>query len=72
MTVLIAPPLHSPGVAYELPAWMRTSPEAPRMVYVAYGEPDASDTLRACIQRKLGWPARVPGHLDRAPLEPVR
>lgn len=58
--------------AEELLAWMRTAPEAPRMVYVTHGEPDASDTLRARIQRELGWSAHVPEQLERVPLEPGR
>ena len=55
--------------AAELLAWMRTAPSAPRTVYVTHGEPDAADTLRARIQRELGWHARVPEHLERVSLE---
>ncbi len=58
--------------AAELLAWMRTAPTPPRMVYVTHGEPDASDTLRARIQRELGWHARAPEHLERVSLETVR
>ena len=55
--------------AGELLAWMRTTPSAPRMVYVTHGEPDAADTLRGRIKRELGWNARVPEHLERVALE---
>jgi metallo-beta-lactamase family protein len=55
--------------ADELLAWMRTAPAAPRMVYVTHGEPDASDVLRARIQRELGWHARAPEHLERVSLD---
>lgn len=58
--------------AAELLAWMRTAPTPPRMVYVTHGEPDASDTLRARIQRELGWHARAPEHLERVSLETGR
>ncbi|TAL74156.1 MAG: MBL fold metallo-hydrolase, partial [Rhodanobacter sp.] len=55
--------------ANELLDWMRTAPTAPRIVYVTHGEPDAADTLRARIQRELGWSARAPEHLERVALE---
>jgi len=54
--------------ADEVLAWLRTAPSAPRIVYVTHGEPDASDVLRARITRELGWPARVPEHLERVRL----
>src|SRR3546814_10760699 len=51
--------------AGELLDWMRTAPSAPRVVYLTHGEPDAADTLRARVQRELGWRARVPEHLEQ-------
>ena len=49
--------------ADQLLEWMRPAAR-PRAVYVTHGEPSASDTLRARIRRELGWPARVPEHLE--------
>lgn len=50
--------------ADELLTWMRSAPTAPDCVYVTHGEPAAADTLRSRIRRELGWPARVPEHLE--------
>ena len=55
--------------AAELLAWMGTSPSTPGAVYVTHGEPDAADSLRARIERELGWHARVPEHLERVSLD---
>jgi metallo-beta-lactamase family protein len=54
--------------ADEVLAWLGAAPAAPEMVYVAHGEPSAADTLRARIRRELGWPARVPEHLETVPV----
>lgn len=54
--------------ADELLAWMRSAPRAPDSVYVTHGEPSAADTLRSRIIHELGWPARVPEHLEMVPL----
>ncbi len=48
----------------ELLAWLRAMPAPPRQVYLVHGDPDASDALRASIGRELGWPVRVPEHLE--------
>ncbi len=48
--------------ANQLLAWLRTMPQAPDQVYVVHGEPGPADTLRAHIQRELGWRALVPEH----------
>lgn len=58
--------------ATELLDWMRTAPQAPKVVYMTHGEPDAADALRARIQRELGWHARVPEHLEQVSLEKAR
>jgi len=44
----------------ELLAWLGTLPKAPRQTWVVHGEAAAADALRAEIQRRLGWAARVP------------
>ena len=49
--------------------WMGAVDEPPRAVYVTHGEPAAADTLRARITRELGWPARVPEHMERVDLQ---
>lgn len=54
--------------ADELIDWMRSTPHPPRQVFVTHGEPSASDTLRARITHELGWPARVPEHLESVPV----
>lgn len=46
--------------ADELIGWMRSSPSAPREVFVTHGEPDPADALRLRIQRELGWNASIP------------
>ncbi len=46
----------------ELLDWLRQVHQPPTDTFVVHGEPDASDTLRADIQRHLGWRVRVPGH----------
>ena len=55
--------------ADELLKWMGATPHPPKMVYVTHGEPFAADTLRARITRELGWPARVPEHLESVTLD---
>jgi metallo-beta-lactamase family protein len=50
--------------ADDLIEWMRSSSATPSAVYVTHGEPAAADTLRARITHELGWPARVPEHLE--------
>jgi metallo-beta-lactamase family protein len=53
-------------------AWMSGATRKPAITYVTHGELDASDALRARISRELGWPARVPEHLERVTLDPPR
>lgn len=48
----------------DLIQWMKAAPSAPRMTYITHGEPESSDALRLRIKRELGWPARVPEHLE--------
>jgi len=54
--------------ADEILTWMRSSPRAPRIAYITHGEPDAADVLRARVTRELGWPCRVPEHLEQVAL----
>lgn len=55
--------------ADEILTWMRGSDQPPRMTYLTHGEPHASDTLRFRVEHELGWPARVPEHLDTIRLD---
>ncbi|WP_349428314.1 MBL fold metallo-hydrolase [Microbacterium sp. LWS13-1.2] len=55
--------------ADDLIEWMKSAPSAPTSVYVTHGEPASADTLRARITRELGWPARVPEHLEKVPVD---
>jgi metallo-beta-lactamase family protein len=55
--------------ADEIMGWLRGMRRAPSQVYLCHGEPEAADTLRQRIEEQLGWPARVPEHLERVDLE---
>lgn len=55
--------------ADEILAWMGGATRTPKATYITHGDPDAADTLRARIQRELGWQARVPEHLERVTVE---
>ncbi|WP_066338524.1 MBL fold metallo-hydrolase [Azohydromonas lata] len=46
--------------ADQLLAWLRSSPQAPRRVFVTHGEPAAADALRCRVEHELHWPATVP------------
>jgi metallo-beta-lactamase family protein len=45
--------------------WLAACERAPRRVFVAHGEPVASDALRLAIEEKLGYEAEVPEYLER-------
>ena len=51
--------------ADEIMAWLRKFRVAPSQVYLCHGEPEAADALRQRIEEQLGWPARVPEHMER-------
>jgi metallo-beta-lactamase family protein len=55
--------------ADEILRWLRSFTRAPRMTFVTHGEPTAADALRRRIQDELGWPCRVPEHLDMVELD---
>ena len=55
--------------ADEILTWMQGADQPPRMTYLTHGEPHASDTLRFRVEDELGWPARVPEHLDTIRLD---
>lgn len=55
--------------ADELMHWLSAIRRAPSQVYLCHGESDAADRLRHRIQEQLGWPARVPEHMETVELE---
>lgn len=50
--------------ANDVMRWLRNFVRPPRMTFVTHGEPVAADMLRRRIQDELGWPCRVPEHMD--------
>ncbi len=54
--------------ADEIMQWLASSKQTPKMSFVTHGEPNASDALRARINRQLHWPARAPENLERVEL----
>ncbi len=54
--------------ADEIMHWLKNFERPPRMTFISHGEPTASDALRRRIEEDLGWPCRVPEHLEQASL----
>ena len=54
--------------ADEILRWLRGFEQAPRMTFITHGEPTASDVLRRRIEEELGWPCKVPEHLEKVDL----
>lgn len=46
--------------ADEIMRWLAAIRMPPRMTFITHGEQGASETLRARIEKELGWPCRVP------------
>ena len=55
--------------ADEIMGWLRHVERPPRGTYVVHGEPAAADALRHRIEEELGWPCRVPEHLETVQLD---
>ncbi len=49
----------------ELLSWLGRAEQAPRELFITHGEPAAADTLRLCVQDRLGWRATVPEHMEK-------
>lgn len=49
-------------------AWLAAFHRPPQQCFVVHGEPLASNALRDEIERRLGWPARVPAYGDSVEL----
>lgn len=52
----------------EILGWLDGFDTPPRRTFITHGEPAAADLLRLRIAEHKGWPARVPEHLEVAPL----
>jgi len=53
----------------EILAWLRAAPRAPERTFLVHGEPQASTALHDTIERRLGWAAAVPPHLEQVRLD---
>ena len=53
----------------EMLSWLASLPKPPRLTLINHGEPTASDALRTCLQRQLGYQARVAEHLQSVDLQ---
>ena len=51
--------------SHEILRWLRTFPTAPSLTCLVHGEPGPMDTLKARIERELGWTVRTPAHQER-------
>lgn len=54
--------------ADEILRWLRGFERPPRMTFITHGEPTASDVLRRRIEEDLGWPCKIPEHLEKVEL----
>ena len=52
----------------EILSWLRTFGREPQTVFVAHGEPSASEALAVAIRRELGFTAVVPRLFERVSL----
>jgi len=55
--------------ADEILRWLGGFKAAPRMTFISHGEPEASEALRQRIEAELGWPCKIPEHLELAVLK---
>ena len=60
--------LSAHGDAEEILRWLRGFEHAPRMTFVTHGEPPAAEALKQRIEHELGWPSRIPHHLETVEL----
>jgi metallo-beta-lactamase family protein len=51
--------------AGEIVRWLRGFKAPPALTCLVHGEPDAMDTLKARIERELGWSVRAPNPSER-------
>lgn len=48
----------------EIMRWLRQFSKPPSITCLVHGEPEPMDTLRARIERELGWNVKTPGHRE--------
>ncbi|MDI1268084.1 MAG: MBL fold metallo-hydrolase [Polaromonas sp.] len=58
--VVSLPGMSAHADARQIVDWLKTSPKAPRGVFLNHGEPAPADALRQRIERELGWSVTVP------------
>jgi metallo-beta-lactamase family protein len=51
--------------ANEILTWLRNFKQPPAVTFLVHGEPGPMDTLRARIERELGWTVRTPDHGEK-------
>ena len=56
----------------EILGWLANFKAPPLLTCVTHGEPTAADALRLAIEERLGWPVRIPEHLERIDLTTLR
>ena len=49
----------------EILRWLRGFPQPPSLACLVHGEPGPMDTLKARIQKELGWTVRTPAHQEK-------
>ncbi|MBI2728461.1 MAG: MBL fold metallo-hydrolase [Polaromonas sp.] len=58
--VVSLPGMSAHADARQIVDWLKTSPKAPRGVFLNHGEPAPADALRQRVERELGWSVTVP------------
>jgi metallo-beta-lactamase family protein len=48
----------------EIMRWLGGFKKAPRQTFLVHGEPEPMDTLKARIEKDLGWNVETPGHAE--------
>jgi metallo-beta-lactamase family protein len=54
--------------ANEIMRWLSGFTRPPALTCLVHGEPDPMDTLKARIERELGWMVRTPAHQEKLEL----
>jgi metallo-beta-lactamase family protein len=54
--------------ANEIMRWLGQFSRPPSRTFIVHGEPAAQDTLKATIERRLGWSVHVPEYLEQVDL----
>ena len=54
--------------AGEIMRWLGNFTRPPARTFIVHGEPAAQDTLKAEIEKRLGWDVHVPEYLEQVDL----